>query len=347
MFFSVLVPVYNAEPYLKECLDSVLRQSEQDFELVLVNDGSVDGGGMICDRCRAMHPDQVKVIHQSNRGLILARRAGIQAAEGEYCVFLDADDSLEPNALSVLQDTIKRESADLVIFNYHNRFEPEFTTTVSEPVFEDGRVFRGEAEKRPVYEELIASWRLNNLCTKAIRTALVKADDTPYDRFAGNPHTEDLLQSLYPVTHAGVVVYRAVPLYNYRRISQSISTRVLPGRIDRQFNDAVMDQLRRYMTIWGLDTPALLERFYARKINGLITLFWQHYRAAETDEEKRGVMDYDWGAHLDEEGMRYAKNRSLPRVRRLQLRAILRKNKRLLDWIGSIGTLKMRASHGE
>ncbi len=347
MYFSVLVPVYNAEPFLKECLDSVLRQSEQDFELVLVNDGSVDGCGMICDRFRAMHPNRVKVLHQPNRGLILARRAGIQAAEGEYCVFLDADDYLEPDELAVLRETIGRERADMVIFNYFNRFEPEYTTTVSEPVFEDGRVFRGETEKRSIYEEMIASWRLNNLCTKAIRTPLVKLDDTHYEAYAANPHTEDLLQSLYPVTHAETIVYRSVPLYNYRRIGQSISSRVLPGRIDRQFNDAVMAQLRRYMTIWGMDTPEQLERFYARRLNGLITLFWQHYRAAETEAQKREVLNYDWGAHIDQEELRYAKNRSLSRVRRMQLRAILKKNKHRLDWIEKIGTYKMRASHGE
>ena len=347
MLFSVLVPVYNAEPYLKECLDSVLRQSEQDFELVLVNDGSVDNGGMICDRCRAMHPDRVKVIHQPNKGLILARRAGIQAAEGDYCVFLDADDSLEPNALSTLRETIEREHADMVIYNYYNRFEPEFTTTISEPVFADGTVFSTEEEKRAIYAEMIATWKLNNLCTKAIQTALVKEDDTPYEQYAANPHTEDLLQSLYPVTHAKTIVYRSIPLYNYRRIQQSISSRVLPGKIDKQFNDAVMEQLRRYMTIWKMDTPEQLERFHARILNGLITLFWQHYRAAETAEQKRAVLDYDWKEHISAEGMCYAKNRALPRMRRIQLGAILKKNQRMLDWIERLGSIKMRASHGE
>ena len=157
MFFSVLVPVYNAEPYLKDCLDSVLRQSEQDLELILVNDGSVDGGGMLCDRYRALYPGKVKVLHQSNKGLISARRAGIAAAEGEFCVFLDADDTLEPEALATIRETLEREHADIVIFNYYNRYEPEFTTAVAEAVFADNAVFRGEAEKKPVYAEMIAS----------------------------------------------------------------------------------------------------------------------------------------------------------------------------------------------
>jgi glycosyltransferase involved in cell wall biosynthesis len=346
MFFSILVPVYNAEPYLRDCLDSVLRQSEQDFELVLVNDGSVDNGGMICDRYRALHPDHVKVLHQSNKGLIMARRAAIGAADGEYCLFLDADDSLEPDALGTIRRVIEREGADIVIFNFYNRYEPEFTTSTAEAVFPDGSVFSGE-DKKTIYSEMIVSWRLNNLCTKAIKTSLVKQDDTPYEDFADNPHTEDLLQSLYPVTHAEKIVYCAAPLYNYRRVSDSISTRVLPGRIDRQFNDAVMGQLRSYMTAWGLDTNEDLERFHARRLNGLITLFWQHYRAAETEEQKREVIEYPWSDHIDTEARRYIGSKALTRMRRMQLKAILKQNRRRLEAIERLGEIKMRASHGE
>lgn len=346
MFFSILVPVYNSEPYLRECLDSVLRQSETDFELVLVNDGSVDNGGMICDRYRALHPDRVKVLHQTNKGLILARRAAIQAAEGDYCIFLDADDFLEPGALETMHSRIERENADILIYNFYNRFEPEYTTTVAEAVFPEGSVFAGE-DKKAVYSEMIVSWRLNNLCTKAIRTALVKQDDTPYEKFAANPHTEDLLQSLYPVTHAEKIAYCAEPLYNYRRINDSISTRVLPGKIDRQFNDAVMNQLRAYMTAWGMDTTEDLERFHARKLNGLITLFWQHFRAAETEEQKREVIEYPWGEHIDAEDRRFMKSKALTRMRRMQLKAILKRNRRRLETIERLGEIKMRASHGE
>lgn len=347
MFFSVLVPVYNAEAYLRECVDSVLRQTEQDFELILVNDGSVDGGGILCDRFRALHPDRIKVAHQPNKGLILARRAGIALASGDYCMFLDADDMLEPDCLATVRETIERTGADIVIFNYYNRYEPEYTTAVAEPVFADNTVFSGE-RKRDVYEEMISSWRLNNLCTKAIRTPLVQGDDTPYERYAENPYTEDLLQSLYPVTHAARVVYRARPLYHYRRIGESISTRVISGGLERQFNNAVMDRLREYMTIWGMDTPALLERFHARKLTGLITLFWQHYRAAGTEAQKKAVIDDpSWSEYIDAEGRAFLKSSALPRLKRVQLTALLHRDKRMLDVIERLGQIKVRASHGE
>ena len=96
MLLSILVPVYNSEKYLKECFDSVLNQRESDYELILVDDGSTDAGGAICDTYQARYPERVRVIHQQNQGLILARRAGIAAAQGDYCMFLDADDAYEP-----------------------------------------------------------------------------------------------------------------------------------------------------------------------------------------------------------------------------------------------------------
>ncbi len=346
MFFSILVPVYNAEAYLGACIDSVFGQSEQDFELILVNDGSVDDSGMLCDRCRALHPNVVKVRHRPNKGLISARREGIAMAEGRYCIFLDADDYLEPDCLLTVRNTIEYTDADVVIFNYYNRFDQTHTTTVSEAVFPDNTLFSGE-QKRAVYEELIASWRLNNLCTKAIRTELVRADDTPYEQYFGSAHTEDLLQSLYPVTNAERIVYRALPLYNYRRIDDSISTRVQWGNIENQFNDAVMARLRHYMTVWGMDTPEALERFHVRKLNGLLTLFWQHYRAADTEEKKRMVLDFPWEKHMDDADKTYLDSANLPPQRRAQLKAILKKDGRQLDRIAWLADMKARLRHGE
>ncbi|MEG1756562.1 MAG: glycosyltransferase [Clostridia bacterium] len=346
MRFSILVPVYNTESYLKECLDSVFAQTEQTFELILINDGSIDRGGMICDRYRALHPDCVKVVHQMNAGLIAARRAAIGLARGEYCVFLDADDALEPDALATVRACIDKTHADIVIFNYLDRFEETATSVPAVPVFPDGSVFFGE-EKRTVYGELIRSWRLNNLCTKAIRTALVTEDDTPYDPFLNNPNTEDLLQTLYPVTHAEIITYLAKPLYQYRRRNSSISAQALSGRIETQFNEQVMAQLRRYMTLWAMDAPQWLTAFHTRKIFGLITLFWQHYRAAETDEEKRAVMEYPWQQRLTDEDKRYLHGNTLSLSKRVQLNAILKKRKFALDLFETIGTLRMRVRHGE
>ena len=95
MRFSVLVPVYNVENYIEQCLDSILGQTFQDFELVLVDDGSTDRSGIICDEYQTLYPKQIKVIHKENQGLISARRIGIKEATGEFCIFVDSVRTVE------------------------------------------------------------------------------------------------------------------------------------------------------------------------------------------------------------------------------------------------------------
>lgn len=345
MLFSILVPVYNSESYLAECVESVLRQSEQDFELVLVDDGSTDGGGQLCEQYHAQYPEKIRVIHQTNQGLILARRAGIAAAKGEYCMFLDADDAYEPECLSTVRETIERTGADIVIFNNYSYFEDDQSREMNTPVFPDNTLFCG-ADKRRIYEELIVSWRLNNIWAKAIRTPLLQADDTPYERYAANPHTEDLLQTLYPATHANAIAYRTKALYLYRRHSRSMTRKIDIAKIGRLYNAPVLNQLRLYMGKWGMDTPQYVAMFQKRKLNALLVLFWQHYRAATSAEQKRAVLSYDWAALLDEESRRFLRGKQVSFLRRLQLNAVFKRQKALLELFAAVGNLKMRASHG-
>lgn len=96
MFFSVVVPVYNVEKYLSQCIDSVLSQTYTDFELILVDDGSKDSSGSICDEY-ALRDIRVKVIHKENGGQASARNVGISVASGEYVVFIDSDDFFRNN----------------------------------------------------------------------------------------------------------------------------------------------------------------------------------------------------------------------------------------------------------
>lgn len=104
---SVLIPIYNVEAYLQRCINSVLSQDFEDYELILVDDGSPDSSGAICDDNENANPDKIKVIHKENAGLISARRAGVLAARGKYLMFLDSDDWLMPGALSALYDAIE------------------------------------------------------------------------------------------------------------------------------------------------------------------------------------------------------------------------------------------------
>ncbi len=114
---SIIVPVYNKEPYLGRCIESVLRQSYSDFELILVNDGSTDGSGEICERYKKTDP-RITVIHQENRGVSLARNMGIHHActvgDTEWISFLDADDALHPRFLEIMLRETVSESNTIV-----------------------------------------------------------------------------------------------------------------------------------------------------------------------------------------------------------------------------------------
>ena len=96
MELSILVSVYNTEKYLRRCVDSLLSQTVEDYEIILVDDGSTDGSGRICDEY-ARENDRVHVIHQENAGLSAARLAGIRASCGAYLGFVDSDDYVEPD----------------------------------------------------------------------------------------------------------------------------------------------------------------------------------------------------------------------------------------------------------
>lgn len=120
MLFSIIIPVYNVEKYLRECLESVLCQTYEDWEAICINDGSTDGSATILEEYAAKD-SRFKVISQSNGGLSVARNSGLEAASGDYVLFLDSDDYLEKDALSVIAESLSNE--DLLCFSGRRFFD--------------------------------------------------------------------------------------------------------------------------------------------------------------------------------------------------------------------------------
>ena len=117
MLFSVIVPIYNIEKYLNRCIESVLSQTFEDYELILVDDGSPDTCPDICDDY-ATKDERIRVIHKENGGLVSARQAGIKIARGDYVYNLDGDDAITPDAFETCAKIIKETDADIVSFSY-------------------------------------------------------------------------------------------------------------------------------------------------------------------------------------------------------------------------------------
>ena len=119
---SIIVPVYNVENYLKNCIDSILTQTFKDFELILVNDGSTDNSLSICESYKAID-NRIKIVNKKNGGLSSARNAGLDIAAGEYIGFVDSDDYIHPQMYEILYNEIIKNKADISMCDFEKVYE--------------------------------------------------------------------------------------------------------------------------------------------------------------------------------------------------------------------------------
>lgn len=226
-FFSVLVPVYNQEKYLPECIESVLNQTFKDFELVLVDDGSTDSSGMICDQYAQQHTHFITVVHQKNQGLLFARRAGIENAKGKYYLFLDADDYFCGNTLETVYNQIKKKPVQMVIFNAS--VQVDFKSKLNNYPYEDGTVIQ-EKQKKDFLMAFCGTHTFNNMCFKCIHSSLVDLHD--YDDGMGVGYGEDLFQLIPLVDRAESFCVLQAPLYFYRQHAESMTHYYNPAQFE-------------------------------------------------------------------------------------------------------------------
>ena len=161
---SVIVPVYNAEKYLHKCVDSILNQTYRDFELLLVDDGSPDQCGRICDAYATQDP-RVKVIHKPNGGVSEARNVGLDKAKGNYISFIDPDDWVEPDLFRSTIDFCKTKQTDIVCFEvcevrknkkkFHYRFA-------------ENKIFAAQDALQKILTDIIDNSPCNKIYKKAV-----------------------------------------------------------------------------------------------------------------------------------------------------------------------------------
>lgn len=148
---SIIVPVYQVENYIRQCVDSILSQTFTDFELILVDDGSKDGSGQICDEY-AGKDERVKVIHQENGGLSEARNTGMDQMVGNYFMFVDSDDYIAPTMVEKLYKSILSEDADIAVCNFLYYFENDkkksFSTRVKSEILSGKEIFYRRKNER-------------------------------------------------------------------------------------------------------------------------------------------------------------------------------------------------------
>lgn len=215
MRFSIIMPVYNVKKYIKQCMDTVIKQTYKDYEVIIVDDGSTDGSGEICEEYKAVYPDLIKVIHTENKGLMQARRCGIKNASGDIFVFVDSDDYVEKNLLENLYESFRHYSVDMVIYGFYRFIDgKDSSKEIIKLPYKSGKILSG-LEK----VEFCQNFMLNHTCTNMWQKA-VKRDcvdiDADYSKWNA-ARCEDVIQSFALLENSKTIMFLNKPLYFYRK----------------------------------------------------------------------------------------------------------------------------------
>ena len=267
MKLSIIVPIYNVAPYLRKCVDSLLAQDISDYEIILVDDGSTDNSGLIADEfvdAFRLSPLasrlEMRVIHQSNSGLSEARNTGTREAKGQYILFVDSDDYLQPNTLGTLLEQAERDNLDVLRFCYQN-------------VKESGEAFApykdmtnyNDYSAVPTDGLIFLNERMGNQCY--VVQFLVKTDIVRQELFTLGIYFEDVDWTPRMLLHAKRVASTDLVVYNYfwREGSITLSQKDL-AKMRKQLDDkiAILGRLNE----WG--NAVSDRRWFDGMISGLV-----------------------------------------------------------------------------
>lgn len=261
MFFSISIPVYNAEKYLEKCIQSVINQSEQDFELVLVDDGSKDSSALICQKWCDKYPNKINFIKKENTGSLYTRRVCLENSKGKYLYIIDADDYLmHTDVLKLIKSNIEKFNCDLVFFNATTNQDKYFNYP-----WENETVFENEDLKK-IYKEILTTPNMNTLWNKVFNRDIVdwEADYSKLDHVTNGT---DFHQMLPIISNAKKLLYIDKILYFYRIEGNNES-------IVHKFRETVFAsskahfyELCEYINMWQMDSeniPFLLSLRYMK-----------------------------------------------------------------------------------
>lgn len=235
MFLTIGIPVYNVKLYLKECLESILNQTEKDFEIILVDDGSTDDSSTLCDTYASNYPNVIRVIHKNHSGPLLARRICLAEAKGLFIYLMDADDKLIAiDTFEKVRKVIQQTNCDMVLF--------EMTRDLSareaflELPFNHMESFEG-SKRKLLYELFVSGNSMNSLCHMIFSRNLLDFD-TDYSIYNNIISTTDAFQALPIVSNANKIVIIKEVFYYYRKND---------GSITRSFNINYFESLKAYI----------------------------------------------------------------------------------------------------
>lgn len=271
---SVIVTVYNIEEYVKRCVISILEQSYRNLEIILVDDGSTDGSGRICDEL-AEKENRLRVLHRSNGGPADARNAGIAVAKGDFIGFVDGDDWVEPDMYERMMGALLEQCADMAICRYKRVYRDhiEDDSVDRAVVFEKQEALQVYVEEREEFDIQNAAWN------KLYRREILKNLNFPSGKWY-----EDIMFATMALSNADRCVYLDTACYNYiiDREGSIMNTRINP----RTFTDQIPAYREKTEFLQSLGRQDLADThdyfFYKR----LLLFYDQLYHDKALDRKK-------------------------------------------------------------
>lgn len=238
---SIVVPIYNIEKYLEKCIKSLISQTYNNIEIILVDDGSTDKSAVICDKF-ASEDKRIEVIHKENGGLSSAREAGITATTGDYVMIVDGDDWLDSHTIQRCINVLEEnENVKCILFSYVKEFE---NNSIPMHVMDGTKYFSQKEAEDKIYRrlfglsdtELSHPERMDNVvscCMKLYKTEIARNGKYYDTKVVGS--SEDALFNMYALYKSGEMIYLDECFYHYRKISTSL-TNAYRKDLDKKWN---------------------------------------------------------------------------------------------------------------
>lgn len=253
---SIIIPVYNVQQYLTICVESALAQTYGQLEIILVDDGSTDGSGKLCDNL-AHRDSRIRVIHQSNGGLSAARNAGTRTCNGEFIFYLDSDDYLEPDAIWALVNLQVEGHAEVVIGNYY------YTYADREDIAQPDTYLVQKYNRREAISLLMQGQLQTFAWGKMIRADIAKRHLFPVGKLF-----EDHFWTHLIFQDCETIVYASKPVVHYRQRENSISFTFNLNRLD------ILDGWQARIIFLQQTYPDMTDAYLRRCAEDMRSLAW-------------------------------------------------------------------------
>lgn len=273
---SVVIPVYNSESRLDICIESIIRQTYTDWELILVDDGSKDNSLNICKKY-SEKDNRVKVISQKNAGVSSARNTGIEHCSGDYICFVDSDDEIEPNMLSILMNTLSKTNAELVICGYTK------TGKVSKEYTLNSKVLNGHESIVRFVCENYTNWSVNVPWGKLYRKTLIRGVNFNPTYTLG----EDLDFNIGIFRQCQIVALIPDALYIYNDSTGSLTKTYKKGNYEAisKIYCKTMDYVSNYLPLGQVEQEKICQEIYKKMYFFGISFMSQNLSTSAFGEE--------------------------------------------------------------